>query len=114
MKTRAILILICFAVFAASTTLAIVNKGAEEITLDGGKKGKVEFPHHEHQEALEQKCKTCHDLFPQEPGIINDLKKKGTLKKKQVMNEKCLECHKTRKKAGKDAGPVKCKGCHIK
>ena len=114
MKTRYVLLFICFAVFTGSTTLAVVNRGAEEITLDGGKKGKVEFPHREHHETLEQKCKTCHDLFPQQPGIINDLKKKGKLKKKQVMKTKCLKCHKARKKAGKDAGPVKCKGCHIK
>jgi len=114
MKTRTVLLLICFVVFAGTTTLAIVNQGAEKITIDGGKKGNVEFPHREHQETLEQKCKTCHDLFPQESGIIRDLKNKGKLQKKQVMNKKCLNCHKQRKKAGKDAGPVKCKGCHIK
>jgi cytochrome c2 len=49
----------------------------------------------------------CHDLFQQEAGVIQDLKNQGKLKTKQVMNKKCLKCHRAKKKAGEEAGPTK-------
>jgi uncharacterized membrane protein len=93
---------------------AAENKGAAMITLDGGKQGAVQFPHQRHQAKLENNCKVCHDLFPQQPGAIAQLKKEGQLKPKQVMNQRCIKCHKAEKQAGHAAGPVICSKCHHK
>jgi hypothetical protein len=53
----------------------------------------VHFPHHRHQDALGD-CNICHDLFPKKLGSIDELKNQGKLKKKQVMQEHCIDCHK--------------------
>ena len=92
---------------------AVENKGAKEMSLFGGKSGNVPFPHHRHQEVAGD-CNICHALFPQQSGIIRQLKAEGKLKKKQVMNKLCTKCHKQKKKAGEKSGPVTCKSCHIK
>jgi hypothetical protein len=89
------------------------NKGAESIEIEGGKRGKVPFPHRQHQERLVD-CKICHSVFPQKAGSIEELKAQGKLKKKHVMNKLCTKCHKKTKKAGKKTGPTKCAKCHIK
>jgi hypothetical protein len=115
MKRSAFILLMMALVLGAAwgVTVAETNNGAEEITLDGGKKGSVWFPHREHQNNLGD-CKKCHDLFPQEPGSIQKMKADGELKKKQVMKKKCLSCHRKMKKANKPAGPTSCKKCHQK
>ena len=87
---------------AASIALSgapVENKGAAEITIPGGTRGPVRFPHHQHQNKLVD-CKICHSLYPQKAGIIEELKTAGTLKKKQVMNKQCTKCHKQKKKEG--------------
>jgi len=89
------------------------NKGAESIEIEGGKRGKVPFPHRQHQERLVD-CQTCHSVFPQKSGSIEELKAQGKLKKKHVMNKLCTKCHKETKKAGKKTGPTTCAKCHIK
>jgi len=89
------------------------QKGAEQIILDGGKSGIVGFPHSRHQTFLTD-CNTCHELYPQQPGIIAALKQQGTLNKKQVMNKQCIACHKKQRLAGDKAGPTTCKSCHTK
>lgn len=89
------------------------NKGAAQIDIPGGYKGKVPFNHQMHQTQLKD-CNTCHDLFPKAPGAIDDLKAKKTLKKKQVMNKLCIKCHKAEKKAGNKTGPTTCSKCHVK
>jgi ribosomal protein L40E len=81
--------------------------------LEGGKSGKVPFPHKLHQER-QADCMTCHGLFPQESGALERLKGDGTLKSKQVMNKLCVKCHRELKKAKQPTGPVTCKKCHIK
>ena len=81
--------------------------------LEGGKRGKVPFPHHQHQNKLVD-CKICHDAFPQEKGAIEKLKKAGKLKPKHVMNKQCTKCHKEKRRAGEKTGPITCKQCHIK
>ena len=104
------------AVIAGSTiavSMATENQGAENIELDGGKKGKVSFPHRQHQKNLVD-CQICHSIFPQEAGAIKKLKAQGALKKKYVMNKLCTKCHKEKKKAGQPSGPTKCANCHIK
>ncbi len=88
-----------------------MNQGAAEITLAGGERGEVLFPHHQHQKMLGD-CNLCHDLFPQIPGGIAKQKAEGALKQKQVMNKKCIACHRKMKKAGQASGPVSCKKCH--
>jgi hypothetical protein len=92
---------------------AEIKNGAEELTIVVEKKGDVWFPHRQHQDNLGD-CKICHDLFPQEAGTIQKMKADGTLKKKQVMNKKCLSCHRKMKKMNKPAGPTSCKKCHQK
>lgn len=102
-----------FAVGLAGLSAAEQNKGAENITLDGGNRGKVPFPHHRHQEKIAD-CEICHSAFPQEAGIIEKLKVEGQLKKKYVMNKLCTKCHKEKKNAGEKTGPTTCAKCHIK
>jgi len=101
------------AVATLATTMADQNKGAAKMELDGGKRGKVPFPHHQHQENLGD-CKICHTLFPQKSGSIAELQTEGKLKKKDVMNKLCTKCHKEKKKAGQKSGPTTCKKCHLK
>ena len=96
-----------------AVSLATENQGAENIKLEGGKRGKVAFPHRQHQKNLGD-CQICHAVFPQESGAIRKLKSQGKLKKKYVMNKLCTKCHKKTKKAGQRSGPTKCKNCHIK
>jgi len=107
------LLIIFGIVFSVALEAEIQNRGAPHITLEGGKKGNVNFPHYMHQDNIKD-CKVCHDLFPQQAGGIQDLKNHEKLKKKQVMNKKCLKCHRAKKKAGEEAGPTKCSECHIK
>ena len=90
---------------------AVQNKGAAQITIDGGERGAVQFPHHLHQDTLGD-CNACHSYFPQEPHAIERLKKEGKLVRKQVMNKLCIKCHKAEKGAGRAAGPVTCSKCH--
>ena len=96
-----------------ATAVVSAENGAENMQLYGGKRGKVPFPHRIHQEVLKD-CNACHDLFPQETGAIERLKKAGDLKKKQVMNKSCVKCHKAMKKSRGKAGPVTCAQCHIR
>ena len=118
MKIRLLLlssagVLFFAAVSAALSATPVENKGAAEIKLPGGTRGPVPFPHHQHQNTLVD-CQICHSLYPQKPGIIEELKAQGTLKKKQVMNKQCTKCHKQKKKEGVKAGPTTCAKCHIK
>lgn len=113
MKAKAIALMVFGFLITAVVVLAVENKGAKEISLFGGKSGNVLFPHHRHQEVIGD-CKPCHDLFPQQAGIIRQLKAEGKLEKKHIMNKLCTKCHKQKKKAGEKSGPVTCKSCHIK
>ena len=100
-------------VWTAGMSIAETNNGAKEILIPSANQGEVKFPHQQHQEALKD-CMLCHDLYPQQPGAIQDLMQKGTLGPKQVMNKQCVKCHKARKEAGEKTGPVACKDCHAK
>ena len=101
------------AVSFLAVSLATENQGAENIVLEGGKRGNIPFPHRQHQKNLGD-CQICHSVFAQEPGIIQKLKTQGTLKKKYVMNKLCTKCHKEKKKAGQPSGPTTCAKCHVK
>jgi hypothetical protein len=112
---KSIIVVICFvfAVLSAGVIAAgITEKGPAEITLDGGSKGTIDFPHQKHQNTLGD-CKICHDIFPQKLGVIKVLKDEGKLEKKQVMNN-CRGCHGKLAKEGKKAGPTSCTKCHSK
>jgi hypothetical protein len=103
----------CFTGFLYAQDTAS-GKGAEIITFEKIKMNQVIFPHHLHQKALENNCNACHDMFPKQPGIIRELITQEKLKHQQVMNDKCIACHKTNVAAGKKAGPVKCTECHAR
>jgi hypothetical protein len=109
--------LLTIAVIAIGAPLAFSNieenKGTANFEMDGGTRGKVPFPHHQHQESLGD-CTVCHSLFPQKTGSIEELKEQGKLKKKYVMNKLCTKCHKEAKKAGRKSGPTTCSKCHIR
>ncbi len=98
---------------AVQRVAAVQTEGAAEISIFGGKKGDVPFLHHVHQKTIGD-CMACHDLFPKEPEAIKKLKAQGELKKKQVMKDRCISCHKAMKAAGEKAGPTACKQCHTK
>jgi hypothetical protein len=113
MTSKNMVLLVVVGVAIASVVLAQTSKkGAPEITLKGGNRGDVHFPHRTHQDTLVD-CMICHEIFPQIPGIIEDLKGKEKLEKKQVMNH-CRGCHQNRISAGKKAGPTACNKCHAK
>ena len=113
MRRGMILFISAAMVWIAGLSIAETNKGANEMVIPSGNQGDVKFPHHQHQEALID-CMLCHDLFPQQAGSIQDLKQKGTLAQKQVMNKQCVKCHKAKKDAGEKSGPVTCTQCHTK
>ncbi len=90
------------------------DKGSETVIFEKGRMAAVTFPHHMHQQELDNDCNACHDLFPMEKGIIKEMIIQEKLKKQQVMNSKCVKCHKDRIKQGLAAGPKKCTGCHVR
>ena len=104
-------LLVCAVIMGAD--VASENKGAEIILINGGKMRDVHFPHHRHQNVLGD-CNVCHELFPAQAGSIAELKEQGKLRKKQVMEEHCIACHKKRKAAGEQTGPTSCARCHRK
>jgi hypothetical protein len=112
MKKRTKLIVLTGIFILFSTFLWAQNKGAKEITIPGGTTGNVPFKHHLHQNSVKD-CNLCHNLFPQTPGVVQKLKNEGKLESKKVMNH-CQKCHREKVNAGLKAGPVTCKGCHIK
>ena len=97
---------------AGAYTIQTENKGAPQMTIEGGKTGAVPFPHALHQKTLED-CRVCHAAFPQEAGAIERLKASGELQQKQVMNKQCTKCHKELKREGRPTGPTTCKSCHV-
>jgi hypothetical protein len=118
MKIKLLLLLGAGMLFFVAVSVAlsgtpVENKGAAEFKLPGGTRGPVPFPHHQHQNKLVD-CQICHSLYPQKPGIIEELKAQGKLKKKRVMNKQCTQCHKQKKKEGLKTGPTTCAKCHIK
>ncbi len=112
-RINPLLIIAVIIFFVATVVIAAENRGAEQLTVDGGTKGAVNFPHKAHQDGLKD-CNLCHSIFPQELGVIKNLKNKKELEKKEVMNELCIKCHKDYKLSGKAYGPTNCNGCHSK
>lgn len=98
--------------FSTGSVWAEDAKGAESITLDGGSRGSVMFPHGRHQGVLID-CKPCHDLIPKESHAVDSMKADGRLKVKAVM-DMCRNCHKDMAKKGLQTGPVACGDCHKK
>jgi hypothetical protein len=108
----AVLFACCFAGWGSGA--AAMDKGSETIVFEKGRMPQVTFKHHMHQEKLENECSACHDLFPMQAGAIRQMIADGKLKNQQVMNEKCVSCHKDRKKQGLAAGPTSCTACHVR
>jgi len=117
MKTIKILLLMLLAIgivgLAGAYTIQTENKGAPQMTLNGGTNGPVHFPHLAHQNALGD-CAVCHELFPQQAGAIDALKASGELAKKQIMNKHCTKCHKQMKSEGQKTGPTTFPACQVK
>lgn len=113
MKFKTVLIFILAVFFITALGIAVENKGESTKELNGGDRGNVPFPHRLHQNKLGG-CNDCHSVFPKEPGAIDSMKKKGTLKSKDVMNKQCIKCHRAQKQAGKKSGPLTCSKCHQK
>jgi hypothetical protein len=105
-----LLLLIGGICFLAVGTYATVNRGVDQIVIQGGKAGNTPFPHHRHQDTLKD-CNLCHNLFPQEAGAIDQLKQEGKLRNKQVMKQ-CQKCHRKMARDGQKSGPTSCKKCH--
>jgi hypothetical protein len=113
MKIRWFIMLIAAAGLIAAMAVAAENKGAGQINIDGGSRGDVPFPHHAHQDRLND-CNICHSVFPQETEALRKLKDSGDLAPKHVMNKQCIKCHKAEKKAGNKNAPTTCSKCHVK
>jgi hypothetical protein len=111
MRLQIFLFMLIFFTITVATGVAIENKGAEMIRLSAGKQGPVTFPHHDHQNRLKD-CRICHTFFPQIKGAIEQMKTQGQLKSKTIMNNLCIKCHRTEKKAGNPSGPLTCTKCH--
>jgi hypothetical protein len=113
MKVRVVLAILLIFSSMVTVAIAVQNIGSKDISIDGGKKGDVSFPHHMHQNTIGD-CNVCHSFFPKSKGAIKDSIALKKLKKKQVMNKACLKCHRANKKAGKAHGPTKCAMCHMR
>jgi len=113
MKKTVFLVTLIF-VIGLAVYVTAQDKGAETVIFEKGRMPAVTFPHHEHQQKLNNDCSSCHDLFPMKAGIIKEMIIQEKLKKQQVMNSKCVQCHKDRKKEGLEAGPTKCTQCHVR
>mgnify|MGYP000954801877 CR=1 FL=1 len=87
------------------------DPGRPELTLNGGSKGPIPFKHQLHQTIVKD-CAVCHKDFEKKPGALDEAKKTGALKPKQVMTNTCIACHKAKKKAGEKSGPTSCNACH--
>nr|WP_320190768.1 cytochrome c3 family protein [uncultured Desulfobacter sp.] len=109
----------CFATCSIIVGLSLIpvsgimaqDTGRPEMTLNGGSKGPVLFKHKLHQTVVKD-CAVCHKDFEKKPGALDEAKKAGLLKKKQVMNKTCLACHRAKRKAGEKSGPTSCSACH--
>jgi len=110
--STAIVCALLFVLALPAATLA-ANQGTATITIFGGSRGKVPFPHAQHQARLKD-CNICHSVFPQEVDAIRKMKENGALKAKKVMNLQCIKCHKADRRAGKPHGPVTCSTCHVR
>ncbi|MCJ7617986.1 MAG: cytochrome c family protein [Desulfobacterales bacterium] len=112
MKSKIFLSIIMLILLAPFSYSSEQNTGSENIVLEGGRMGKVSFPHHIHQNALGD-CDRCHNLFPKTSKSIEKLKAEGKLGKKEIMNY-CRDCHNTKAINKEKAGPTSCKACHQK
>ena len=108
-----VIALVSTLLLAAGVVPAIAGgQGPQNIEIFGGSRGKVPFPHADHQARIND-CNVCHDAFPQQTDAIKALKEQGALKPKKVMNLQCIKCHRADKRAGKPHGPLTCATCHI-
>jgi len=85
---------------------AIAGDSLNEIKIKGGFMGAVTLPHQLHVDIADD-CQKCHGIFPQKLGVIQELKDAKTFKKKYIMKDVCISCHKSQK-----SGPTMCYGCH--
>lgn len=113
MNSKLCFMLVLCGLLLVGMAAAVENQGPEKISIYGGSQGNIGFPHHQHQNRIGD-CQVCHDMFPQATDAIKDLKARGKLDRKEVMNKVCLNCHRAQKQAGKKAGPLTCSKCHTR
>jgi hypothetical protein len=118
-KFTTLLVALLFGLIMAGAAYA--DNGPATIVLEGGKKGKVTFNHHKHQENIKcaechhgpghseyaegmkvEKCSDCHNKE-------NAEMPKKLQKTMNAFHKNCKDCH---KKEGH--GPTKCGDCHKK
>ena len=85
MRTRLILSSIVLALFSTATIIGAANQGAENISIYGGSRGDVPFPHRAHQDRLKD-CNTCHAVFPQETDGIKKMSNRAGLSISKTSN----------------------------
>ena len=95
--------------FLIGAVMSMVFLAGMALDASAAKKSKIDG-----KAMYKANCKICHDTFPQQTGAIDELKKSGDLKPKQVMNKLCTKCHRDRKQAGETSGPTTCTKCHQK
>ena len=89
MKKIVFLVMTVFVVSLAVLVNA-QDKGSEIVIFEKGRMPPVSFPHHMHQQELNNDCSSCHDLFPMQKGIIKEMITQEKLMKQQVMNSRCV------------------------
>jgi transcription initiation factor IIF auxiliary subunit len=114
MKKNVFPVVILIMVISLVVCVNAQDKGSETVIFEKGRMSAVTFDHHMHQDKLDNECNACHDLFPMKKGIIKEMITEEKLKKQQVMNSKCVKCHKDITKQGLKAGPTKCTECHVR
>ena len=112
MKSKIILTILTLIFISSFIAASEQTRSPENIVLEGGRMGKVSFPHHIHHNIIGD-CNYCHNLFPKVSNSIEKLKAEGKLEKKEIMNY-CRDCHQTKAKNKEKAGPTSCKECHQK
>jgi ribosomal protein L40E len=88
------------------SVIAIASETSERLQIKGGFMGGVTFSHDLHNNIVNS-CQKCHAVFPQKLGAIQELKDNKTLRKKHVMKQVCISCHKS-----ENSGPTMCYRCH--
>ncbi len=106
----AVFCLVLFAV-AADATFASEKKAPSALCIIKNTKGDVVFSHEKHKDA-EGGCASCHGMYAEKAGVVEEMKKTGKMKSKAVMIS-CRECHGSLMADDKKTGPTAdCSGCH--
>lgn len=102
--------------FAVAALIAATDEIPETVTLQGDRKGPVEFPHVAHHDAgLE--CLTCHHTMTEgqempEQACSECHTADSEVKAIKAFHNNCIPCHRDENKNNDLELPVKCNECH--